>query len=113
MICDVSELILFRTKNKTHNIAKECRLHTKKASLHLNWCAAVDIENAFEFLELLAQLLSQEKRSGKQARAYSRILYNIGNQGFIPEIIYYKKKLSKKRKGKNHFPLLQYIENLH
>ena len=49
-----------------------------------------------------------------KTRVYSRIsIDNIGNQGFIPEIIYYKKKLSKKRKGKNHFPLLQYIENLH
>ena len=39
------------------NIAKECRLHAKKAGLHLN--AAVEIEKAFEFLELLAQLWSQ------------------------------------------------------
>ena len=42
-----------------------------------------------------------------KTRAYSRIFIdNIGNQGFSPEIIYYKIKSSEKRKGKNHFPLL-------
>ena len=49
-----------------------------------------------------------------KTRVYSRIFVdNIENQGFIPEIIYSKKSQVKKRKGKNHFPLLQYIENLH
>ena len=41
------------------NIAKECRLHAKKEGLHLISSAAVEIEKAFEFLELLAQLWSQ------------------------------------------------------
>ena len=36
MICDVSERDIIQEKNNTRNIAKECRLHTKKASLHLN-----------------------------------------------------------------------------
>ena len=36
MICDVIERDIIQEKNNTHNIAKECRLHTKKASLQLN-----------------------------------------------------------------------------
>ena len=52
MICDVSERDIIQEKNNTHkkklrNIAKECRLHKKKAGLHLS--AAVDMEKAFEF----------------------------------------------------------------
>ena len=54
MICDVSECHTIQDiKNNTHkkktmpNIAKECRLHAKKAGLHLNWCAAVEIEKSF------------------------------------------------------------------
>ena len=41
MICDVSERDMIQDKNNTHtkktmrNIAEECRLHTKKAGLHL------------------------------------------------------------------------------
>ena len=42
-----------------------------------------------------------------KTRAYSRIFIdNIGNLGFIPEIIYYKKKLSKK--GKERILFLYY-----
>ena len=77
------------------NIAKECRLHATKAGLHLNWCAAVDVEKALEFLELLAQFNKIESiKTFWKTRAYSRIFIdNIGNQGFIPEIICYKKKV--------------------
>ena len=66
MICDVSERHIIRDiKNNTHKKndakykAKECRLHAKIAGLHLNWCAAVEVEKASDFLELIAQLLSQ------------------------------------------------------
>ena len=47
----------------------------------------------------------------RKTRAYSRIFIdNIGNQGYIPEIIYYKLEFKKKKKGKekNRFPLFQY-----
>ena len=95
------------------NIAKECRLHAKKAASLLNWCAAVEIKKSFRVFRAAYSIMESIKGSWK-TRVYSRIFIdNIGNQGFIPEIIYYKKKLSKKRKGKNHFPLLQYIKNLH
>ena len=87
---------------------KECRLHAKKAGLHLNWCAAVEIE-----IRAACSIMESIKAFWK-TRAYSRIFIdNIGNQGFSPEIIYYKVKSSEKRKGKNHFPLLQCIKNLH
>ena len=40
MICDVSERDIIQdkkiTQKKLRNIAKECKLHTKKAGLHLN-----------------------------------------------------------------------------
>ena len=66
MICEFSKRhIIQDIKNNTHKKndpkykAKECRLHAKIAGLHLNWCAAVEVEKASDFLELIAQLLSQ------------------------------------------------------
>ena len=68
------------------NIAKECRLHAKKAGLHLNWSAAVEIE-----IRAACSVMESIKTFWK-TKAYSRIFIdNFGNQGFSPEIIYYKK----------------------
>ena len=77
------------------NIAKECRLHAKKAASLLNWCAAVEIKKSFRVFRAAYSIMESIKGSWK-TRVYSRIFIdNIGNQGFIPEIIYYKKKTSK------------------
>ena len=98
IICDVSERHIIQDiknniKKKTMpNIAKECRLHAKKAGLLLNWCAAVEIKKSFWVFRAAYSIMESIKGSWK-TRVYSRIFIdNIGNQGFIPEIIYYKRK---------------------